>query len=92
MVLGTTENLGAVALNDEGDIHDREQAASKLSTDASTLAGPKSNNRSCWPARIDSLKSSSYTRSPRSSAAYSRSLGVKEIPAPPNVSGTAVTP
>ena len=55
----------------------------------SSRSSPKSASRRRCPAITFALNPSSKASDPRSSAAYSRSLGENWTPAPPRVSGTA---
>src|SRR6185369_13954641 len=86
-MLGSSEHLRAVPLDDESDLHDsvcRSAVSSRV-----MRASPKSASRRRWPAMTCARSPSSKARAPRSSAAYSRSFGANCTPAPASVSGTA---
>src|SRR5207244_3921872 len=72
-MLRSAQNLGAVALDDEGDSHESCRTSSVRSR--LVRASPKAASRRRWPAITPALRSSSKARAPRSSAASSRSFG-----------------
>src|SRR5207244_3452 len=86
-MFGSAEDLRAVPLDDEGDLH--EAVFSSAASSRLMRASPKSASRRRWPAITCARRLSSNASAPSSSAAYSRSLGANCTPAPPSVSGTA---
>src|SRR5262249_10002190 len=86
-MLRAAEDLGAVALDHKGELHDRFPMMRARSR--AMRSSPKSASRRRWPAITLARRSSSKASAPSSSAAYSRSFGANWTPAPPSVSGTA---
>ena len=88
VVLRAAEHLGAVALNDEGESHDKANRGPRVEIAEDPRVAEVLSRRRC-PAITPVRKSSSKTSAPASSAACSRSFGANCTPAPPSVSGTA---
>src|SRR5262249_4405543 len=86
-MLRSAEDLGAVALDDERDLHDSVWSSAVSSP--VMRASPKSASRRRCPAITCARTASSKASVASSSAASSRSFGANCTPAPPSVSGTA---
>src|SRR6185503_10437750 len=86
-MFGAAEDFCAVALDDEGDLHD--SVCTSVVSSRVMRSSPNAARRRRWPAMTSARRRSSNASRPRSSAATSRSFGANCTPAPPSVSGTA---
>src|SRR5580693_6532226 len=77
-VLGSSEHLRPVALDDEGESHEVRPSITPRSR--TVRASPKSARRRRWPAITLALRSSSNASEASSSAAYSKSFGMNCTP------------